>query len=168
MYKTFEMELAGRTLRVDVGRVAKQANGAVLMHYGDTTAVSYTHLEQRGRQQKEHRADVRKETKDRTEMKEQKDQTETTTEITAAATDAAVEETDVVIVRKEEADRDSREATVRRMAVPTEIRETAITDMTTTVVMTDVYKRQGLSRTRANGNISYLSNPCLLYTSRCV
>ena len=76
-------------------------------------------------------------TKDRTEMKEQKDQTETTTEITAAATDAAAEETDVVIVRKEEADRDSREATVRRMAVPTEIRETAITDMTTTVVMTD-------------------------------
>ena len=71
------------------------------------------------------------------EQKEQKDQTETTTEITAAATDAAVEETDVVIVRKEEADRDSREATVRRMAVPTEIRETAITDMTTTVVMTD-------------------------------
>ena len=83
------------------------------------------------------RADVRKETKDRTEMKEQKDQTEMTTEITAAATDAAVEETDVVIVRKEEADRDSREATVRRMAVQTEIRETAITDMTTTVVMTD-------------------------------
>ena len=34
MYKKFEMELAGRTLRVDVGRVAKQANGAVLMHYG--------------------------------------------------------------------------------------------------------------------------------------
>ncbi len=61
------------------------------------------------------------------EQKEQKDQTETTTEITAATTDAAVEETDVVIVRKEEADRDSREATVRRMAVPTEIRETAIT-----------------------------------------
>ena len=38
-YKTFEMELAGRTLRVDVGRVAKQANGAVLMHYGDTTVL---------------------------------------------------------------------------------------------------------------------------------
>ena len=36
MYKKYEMELAGRTLRVDVGRVAKQANGAVLMHYGDT------------------------------------------------------------------------------------------------------------------------------------
>ena len=28
MYKKFEMELAGRTLRVDVGRVAAQANGA--------------------------------------------------------------------------------------------------------------------------------------------
>ena len=39
MYKTFEMELAGRNLRVDVGRVAKQANGAVLMHYGDTTVL---------------------------------------------------------------------------------------------------------------------------------
>ena len=39
MYKTFEMELAGRTLRVDVGRVAKQANGAVLMHYGETTVL---------------------------------------------------------------------------------------------------------------------------------
>ena len=40
MYKTFEMELAGRTLRVDVGRVAKQANGAALMHYGDTVVLS--------------------------------------------------------------------------------------------------------------------------------
>ena len=39
MYKQYEMELAGRTLRVDVGRVAKQANGAVLMHYGDTTVL---------------------------------------------------------------------------------------------------------------------------------
>ena len=39
MYKKFEMELAGRMLRVDVGRVAKQANGAVLMHYGDTTVL---------------------------------------------------------------------------------------------------------------------------------
>ena len=34
------MELAGRTLRVDVGRVAKQANGAALMHYGDTVVLS--------------------------------------------------------------------------------------------------------------------------------
>ena len=40
MYKKFEMELVGRTLRVDVGRVAKQANGAVLMHYGDTVVLS--------------------------------------------------------------------------------------------------------------------------------
>ena len=40
MYKKFEMELAGRTMRVDVDRVAKQANGAVLMHYGDTTVLS--------------------------------------------------------------------------------------------------------------------------------
>ena len=39
MYKKFEMGLAGRTLRVDVDRVAKQANGAVLMHYGDTTVL---------------------------------------------------------------------------------------------------------------------------------
>ncbi len=39
MFKKFEMELAGRTLRVDVGRVAKQANGAALMHYGDTTVL---------------------------------------------------------------------------------------------------------------------------------
>ena len=39
MYKKFEMELAGRTLCVDMDRVAKQANGAVLMHYGDTTVL---------------------------------------------------------------------------------------------------------------------------------
>ncbi|MCI8884916.1 MAG: polyribonucleotide nucleotidyltransferase [Dorea sp.] len=39
MYKNFEMELAGRKLSVDVGRVAKQANGAVLMHYGETTVL---------------------------------------------------------------------------------------------------------------------------------
>ena len=40
MYKKFEMELAGRTLRVDVDRVAKQANGAVLMHYGEKELIS--------------------------------------------------------------------------------------------------------------------------------
>ena len=40
MYKSFSMELAGRTLIVDVGRVAKQANGAAFMHYGDTTVLS--------------------------------------------------------------------------------------------------------------------------------
>ena len=39
MFKKFEMELAGRTLRVDIGRVAKQATGAALMHYGDTTVL---------------------------------------------------------------------------------------------------------------------------------
>ena len=38
--KTFSMELAGRTLSVDVGRVAAQANGAAFMHYGDTTVLS--------------------------------------------------------------------------------------------------------------------------------
>ena len=40
MYKTFSMELAGRTLSVDVGRVAAQANGAAFMRYGDTTVLS--------------------------------------------------------------------------------------------------------------------------------
>ena len=39
MYKSYSMELAGRTLRVDVGRVAAQANGAALMHYGDTVVL---------------------------------------------------------------------------------------------------------------------------------
>ena len=40
MFKSFSMELGGRTLTVDVGRVAKQANGAAFMHYGDTTVLS--------------------------------------------------------------------------------------------------------------------------------
>ena len=40
MYKSYSMELGGRTLTVDVGRVAKQANGAALMHYGDTMVLS--------------------------------------------------------------------------------------------------------------------------------
>lgn len=40
MYKTFSMELAGRTLAVDIGRVANQANGAAFMHYGDTVVLS--------------------------------------------------------------------------------------------------------------------------------
>ena len=39
MFKSYSMELGGRTLTVEVGRVAKQANGAVLMHYGDTTVL---------------------------------------------------------------------------------------------------------------------------------
>lgn len=39
-YKSYSMELAGRTLRVDIDRVAKQANGAAFMHYGDTVILS--------------------------------------------------------------------------------------------------------------------------------
>ncbi len=40
MYKSFSMELAGRTLTVDIDRVAKQANGAAFMHYGNTVVLS--------------------------------------------------------------------------------------------------------------------------------
>ena len=40
MYKSYAMELAGRTLTVDVDRVCAQSNGEVLMHYGDTTVLS--------------------------------------------------------------------------------------------------------------------------------
>ncbi len=40
MYKTFSMELGGRTLSVDIGRVAAQANGAAFMHYGNTVVLS--------------------------------------------------------------------------------------------------------------------------------
>ncbi len=40
MYKTFTMELAGRTLSVDIGRVAAQANGAAFMKYGNTVVLS--------------------------------------------------------------------------------------------------------------------------------
>lgn len=39
MYKQFTMELAGRTLRIDIGRIAAQANGAAFMHYGDTVVL---------------------------------------------------------------------------------------------------------------------------------
>ncbi len=39
MFKQFTMELAGRTLKVDIGRVAAQANGAAFMHYGDTVVL---------------------------------------------------------------------------------------------------------------------------------
>ena len=34
------MEIGGKTLTVDIDRVAKQANGAAMMHYGDTTVLS--------------------------------------------------------------------------------------------------------------------------------
>ena len=40
MYKTYTMELAGRTLKVDIGRVGKQANGCAFMQYGETTVLS--------------------------------------------------------------------------------------------------------------------------------
>ena len=40
MYKSYSMELCGRTLTVDIGRVAAQANGAAFMHYGDTVVLS--------------------------------------------------------------------------------------------------------------------------------
>ena len=39
MYKTYEMELAGHTLKIDINRVGKQANGCAFMHYGDTTVL---------------------------------------------------------------------------------------------------------------------------------
>ena len=39
-FKSFSMELAGRTLTVEIGRVCAQANGAALMHYGDTVVLS--------------------------------------------------------------------------------------------------------------------------------
>ena len=40
MFKQYSMDLAGRTLTLDIGRVCAQANGAVLLHYGDTTVLS--------------------------------------------------------------------------------------------------------------------------------
>ncbi len=40
MYKSYSMELAGRTLTADIGRVCAQANGAVLLKYGETTVLS--------------------------------------------------------------------------------------------------------------------------------
>ena len=40
MFKSYSMDLAGRTLTVDIGRVAAQANGAAFMHYGDTVVLS--------------------------------------------------------------------------------------------------------------------------------
>ena len=39
MYKSYELELAGRTLKVDIDRVGKQANGCAFMHYGDTVVL---------------------------------------------------------------------------------------------------------------------------------
>ena len=50
MTKTFTMELAGRTLRVDVGRVAAQANGAAFIQYGETTVLSTATASERPRE----------------------------------------------------------------------------------------------------------------------
>ncbi|MGN0465851.1 MAG: polyribonucleotide nucleotidyltransferase [Lachnospiraceae bacterium] len=40
MVKQFSMELAGRPLLVEIGKVAAQANGAAFVHYGDTVVLS--------------------------------------------------------------------------------------------------------------------------------
>ena len=40
MFKSFSMDLAGRKLTVEIGRVEAQANGAAFMHYGDTVVLS--------------------------------------------------------------------------------------------------------------------------------
>ncbi len=40
MKKVFEKEFAGRTLRVEFGKVAKQADAAALIYYGDSTVLS--------------------------------------------------------------------------------------------------------------------------------
>ncbi len=39
-YKSYSMELGGRTLTVDIDRVGKQANGCCFMHYGETVVLS--------------------------------------------------------------------------------------------------------------------------------
>ncbi len=39
-YKSYSMEIGGRTLTVDIDRVGKQANGCCFMHYGDTVVLS--------------------------------------------------------------------------------------------------------------------------------
>lgn len=40
MKKTFEMEFAGRTLKVETGEIAKQADGAAFVRFGDTITLS--------------------------------------------------------------------------------------------------------------------------------
>ena len=39
MFRTYSTQVAGRELKVDIGRVAEQANGAALVHYGDTVVL---------------------------------------------------------------------------------------------------------------------------------
>ncbi|WP_226578877.1 polyribonucleotide nucleotidyltransferase [Halobacillus litoralis] len=38
--QVFSIDVAGRTFTVEIGELAKQANGAALIHYGDTTVLS--------------------------------------------------------------------------------------------------------------------------------
>ena len=40
MYKSYSLDLAGKTLTVEIGRVCAQANGAAILRYGDTTVLS--------------------------------------------------------------------------------------------------------------------------------
>lgn len=40
MSRVYSMELAGKTLSVEIGKVAEQANGAALVRYGDTVVLS--------------------------------------------------------------------------------------------------------------------------------
>ncbi len=40
MFKNYTIEIGGRTLSIDIGRVCAQANGAALLRYGDTTVLS--------------------------------------------------------------------------------------------------------------------------------
>ena len=49
--QTFEMTFAGRPLVVEVGQVAKQANGAVVVRYGDTTVLSTAVMSKRWQRQ---------------------------------------------------------------------------------------------------------------------
>ena len=49
MFKSFSMDLAGRKLTVEVGRVAAQASGAAFMHYGDTAFHGNRVIQAKGR-----------------------------------------------------------------------------------------------------------------------
>ena len=40
MFKSYSLDLAGKTLTVEIGRVCAQANGAAILRYGDTTVLS--------------------------------------------------------------------------------------------------------------------------------
>ena len=44
MVHTVEIEVAGRTLRLETGRVARQADGSIWATYGDTVVLATTAL----------------------------------------------------------------------------------------------------------------------------